>query len=231
MSIDELIDGPPGSPLEQRPYNGVIIDDATAHNVPVRVVLPDFDEHRSFGPLLWPSRVTSEGVPLLPQEDDEALLLFDQDRQPWIAAWRGGVADPAYAVTLDGRLDALEALDSGSTPLAANHTMPVSGSDVDIPGWSVTVPLVAGQVLMVHFQIQITTTGVAVVSLKDNGANPDGGSEFVCQQAFTTVIFHATYRITGTGNHVLQPTSRCNAGVTASLGVDRSRIVWEKRRA
>lgn len=105
MSVDDLIDKPRRSVLEERPYNGVILDDAAAYDDPVRVVLPDFDDLRSFGPLSWPSAVTGEGVPLLPQAGDEALVLFDQDRQPWLARWRGGIEDPTYA--LDARVDAL----------------------------------------------------------------------------------------------------------------------------
>lgn len=120
MSVDDLAERAVKSVLLERPYNGVILDNATAHNHPVRVTVPDFDPLRSFGPLLWPSMVTSEGVPLLPQQGDEALVLFDQDQQPWIARWRGGVEDPAYIVeaslaALDTRLDALEATPAWAT--------------------------------------------------------------------------------------------------------------------
>lgn len=54
-------------------------DDATD---PIHVIIHDFDPHRRWGPCRWTPRGTA-----LPQVGDDALVIFDNRRTPWVVCW------------------------------------------------------------------------------------------------------------------------------------------------
>jgi hypothetical protein len=49
----------------------------------VPVVIPEFDAQLEWGPCRWQSRDATS----LPRKGDSALVIFDNRRNPWIAAW------------------------------------------------------------------------------------------------------------------------------------------------
>jgi hypothetical protein len=49
----------------------------------VRIVIPEFDPELEWGPCRWQSRDSTS----LPAAGDEALVVFDNRRNPWIVAW------------------------------------------------------------------------------------------------------------------------------------------------
>ena len=49
----------------------------------VPVILPDFDPNQQWGPCRWQSRDAVS----LPARGDACLVIFDNQRNPWIVAW------------------------------------------------------------------------------------------------------------------------------------------------
>lgn len=49
----------------------------------VPVIIPEFDEQLQWGPCRWQSRDDIS----LPAKGDEALVAFDNRRNPWIVTW------------------------------------------------------------------------------------------------------------------------------------------------
>lgn len=47
------------------------------------VILPTFDRNLEWGPCYWQSRDDFS----LPGEGDPCLVIFDNDRRPWVVAW------------------------------------------------------------------------------------------------------------------------------------------------
>jgi hypothetical protein len=64
-------------------WYGRIATDAIDINDPVEVVIPAFSEDLRWGPCRWQAR----GDNILPARDDEALVTFDNLKNPWIGAW------------------------------------------------------------------------------------------------------------------------------------------------
>jgi microcystin-dependent protein len=64
-------------------WYGRIATDAVDINDPVEVVIPAFSEDLRWGPCRWQAR----GDNILPARDDEALVTFDNLKNPWIGAW------------------------------------------------------------------------------------------------------------------------------------------------
>lgn len=61
----------------------VFAEDATDLADPVTVIIPDFDPHLQWGPVLWQSRDSVS----LPAKGDRCLVIFDNRRGPWVVAW------------------------------------------------------------------------------------------------------------------------------------------------
>lgn len=49
----------------------------------VKVVIPDIDPKRTFGPCRWQPRGDGE----FPARGDKCLVLFDNRRTPWVIMW------------------------------------------------------------------------------------------------------------------------------------------------
>lgn len=47
------------------------------------VILPSFDHQLQWGPCIWQARDATT----LPGKGDPCLVLFDNDRRPWVVAW------------------------------------------------------------------------------------------------------------------------------------------------
>lgn len=103
-----------GKELIQRPrdgasFNGVFacVIQTTAANANdlVPVVIPAVDDNLQFGPCMWQPRSDAT----LPERGDFALVIFDNDRTPYIIAWwpqtvvggggGGGTSDVRYVHT------------------------------------------------------------------------------------------------------------------------------------
>lgn len=67
-------------------YEAVVLDSAAGPSDPVRVALVNYDAELAFGPGPW----TPRGDGVLPVRGDRALVVFSDERVPWILAY-----DPA----------------------------------------------------------------------------------------------------------------------------------------
>lgn len=73
-----------GPPAEGRVvWYARISADATDLSDLVPVIIPEFDEQLEWGPCRWQSRDDTS----LPNQGDEALVAFDNRRNPWIVVW------------------------------------------------------------------------------------------------------------------------------------------------
>lgn len=64
-------------------WYAVVAKTVTDLSESVYVVIPDFDPDLQFGPCRWQSRDATS----LPARGDEALVVFDNKRRPWVIAW------------------------------------------------------------------------------------------------------------------------------------------------
>lgn len=71
------------STMMDRSWFGVISKSALDFTHLIKVIIPEFDPTLEWGPCRWQSRDATS----LPQAGDQALVIFDNRRQPWIAAW------------------------------------------------------------------------------------------------------------------------------------------------
>lgn len=72
---------------EASAFSAEVLDDATDVGDEVRVIVPGFDDGAEFhGPCRWAPRAGDDG-PVYPTRGDHALVVFDDDRTPWIVAW------------------------------------------------------------------------------------------------------------------------------------------------
>ncbi len=107
MSIYE--DLPPVAPAMSRIWQAVIATDADGPNEMVEVIIRAFDPKLRWGPCRWMPRVRVETTvvsedpdtqgdveplheigllyPVYPKRGDDALVVYDNDRQLWIVCW------------------------------------------------------------------------------------------------------------------------------------------------
>lgn len=64
-------------------WAGIVATDAASLSDMIWVILPDLDENIRIGPCRWQARDQVN----LPQRDDDCLVIFDNDHQPWVVAW------------------------------------------------------------------------------------------------------------------------------------------------
>jgi len=64
-------------------WYGVIAKPAADMNDFVYVVIPAFSRTMRFGPCRWQSRDATS----LPARGDDCLVIFDNNKIPWVAAW------------------------------------------------------------------------------------------------------------------------------------------------
>lgn len=70
-------------PESSRIYSGLILDTAFDLDEEVRVTIQDIDNRFvTHGPCKWQPRGD-----LMPTEDDECVVIFDENGEPWIAVW------------------------------------------------------------------------------------------------------------------------------------------------
>jgi hypothetical protein len=81
MALEDVIPLPPR--INQSPWYGQIASNPENLSDPVYVVIPAFDKKHRFGPCRWQSRDDTT----MPQRGDEALIIFDNNRIPWVVAW------------------------------------------------------------------------------------------------------------------------------------------------
>jgi hypothetical protein len=81
MKIRDL--APPAALESGIGHYGTIAKGATDFTDLLPVILPEFDPHQEWGPCRWQSRDATS----LPAKGDACLVIFDNRREPWIAAW------------------------------------------------------------------------------------------------------------------------------------------------
>lgn len=64
-------------------WRGVVAKTAADFTTLLPVVLPDYDPTLTWGPCRWQARDATS----LPAKGDECLVVFDNQRRPWIIAW------------------------------------------------------------------------------------------------------------------------------------------------
>lgn len=64
-------------------WYAIVATNATDLSDSLEVTIPAFDRNLRFGPCRWQSR----DAVTLPARGDEALVIFDDRKQPWIIAW------------------------------------------------------------------------------------------------------------------------------------------------
>lgn len=67
----------------QGTWRGVFSADVADFADRAYVILPEFDESFAWGPCRWQSR----DAVTLPNRGDWCLIIFDNDKEPWIVAW------------------------------------------------------------------------------------------------------------------------------------------------
>ena len=65
-------------------WHAVVATSATDVADTVSVIIPAWDDLQTWGPCRWMPRGDSL---TFPQKGDKALIIFDDDRYPWIVAW------------------------------------------------------------------------------------------------------------------------------------------------
>lgn len=81
MSVFDDIPRP--ASLSGTAWYAIVATNATDLSDSLEVVIPAFDKNLRFGPCRWQSRDAVS----LPARGDEALVVFDERKQPWIIAW------------------------------------------------------------------------------------------------------------------------------------------------
>lgn len=77
---------PPARPAT-RPWRAEVLDDANDVADTVRVLVYGIDDgEHAHGPCMWSPRAGDDG-PVYPARGDPALVVFDDERTPWIVAW------------------------------------------------------------------------------------------------------------------------------------------------
>lgn len=77
------------SPVDQMPvriWRATFAQDIDDETDEAQLILPDFDPNLTWGPANWRAMPHDS----LPQEGDEALVVFDNAMQPWVATWWSG---------------------------------------------------------------------------------------------------------------------------------------------
>lgn len=69
-------------------YTAAFADDAASPSAELRVTIPGFDQGRHvWGPVVWAPRVGAAGEAVYPARGDRALVIFSDERTPWVVAW------------------------------------------------------------------------------------------------------------------------------------------------
>jgi len=82
--LDSLL---PGRSPQTNIMPGTFNDNISSVSDEVFIVVPTFDENQKFGPCRWMPRVDDDGVTVLPQRGDPALLVITDNNDPWVVAW------------------------------------------------------------------------------------------------------------------------------------------------
>jgi hypothetical protein len=69
--------------LGQQVWQGKIATAPTDFAQRVQVIIPDFDAELRWGPCRWQARDEVS----FPVVGDSCLVIFDNDREPWVVAW------------------------------------------------------------------------------------------------------------------------------------------------
>lgn len=67
---------------ESRMWYGLFAEDVPSLSYKPKVILPDMDEHQTWGPCRW-----QKNGRVLPQKGDECLVAVDNLNHPWIVSW------------------------------------------------------------------------------------------------------------------------------------------------
>lgn len=67
-----------------RAWKAVVYEDAADSTDRVRVVIPGISTIHLFGPCRW---MAGEAPHKYPEKGDSALVIFDDDNEPWIIGW------------------------------------------------------------------------------------------------------------------------------------------------
>lgn len=73
----------PLPPQMSKIWKGVIADPPDDIGSTLSVRIPDMNPDLSFSGVKWQSRDNTT----LPARGDECLVIFDNDREPWVVAW------------------------------------------------------------------------------------------------------------------------------------------------
>lgn len=80
MSVYEDMTPPPAL---NRIWRGTVAADVADFADKMYVIMPDFDPHLKIGPARWQARDAVS----LPAKGDDCLVIFDNDREPWVPVW------------------------------------------------------------------------------------------------------------------------------------------------
>jgi len=81
--VSSVFDDLPGREPMARTWAGKVAIAPTSPSGRIWVVLPDLDPHIRVGPCRWQTRNDTD----LPARGDDCLVIFDNDREPWVVTW------------------------------------------------------------------------------------------------------------------------------------------------
>lgn len=79
--------GDPTTQPDLTAYEAFVLDTPTNATQPVRVRIPSFSETQLFGPCPWSPVILDATELAFPSEDDRALVLISEEKNPWIVQW------------------------------------------------------------------------------------------------------------------------------------------------